>query len=69
MHKNMFHTLSDKKNGLRKYSTKLYFSLFLHFMSPSNVFRQSSLADIDGIALFKNIILPKSSLTRNIVRY
>ena len=30
-------------------------------MGPSNVFRQSSLDDIDNIALFKKVFLPKSS--------
>ena len=34
-------------------------------MGPSNVFRQSSLEDIDNIALFKKVFLPKSSWTRN----
>ena len=29
-------------------------------MGPSNVFRQSSLDDIDNIALFKKVFLPKS---------
>ena len=30
-------------------------------MGPSNVFRQSSLDDIDNFALFKKAFLPKSS--------
>ena len=38
-------------------------------MSPSNDFWQSSLAHIDKIALFENIISLKSSLTRNAFRY
>ena len=38
-------------------------------MGTSYVFRQSSLGDIDNIALFKKMFLPKSSLTRNLLRY
>ena len=44
---------------ITKYLTKLHFCLFLYFMGPSNVFRQSSLDDIDNIALFKKVFLPK----------
>ena len=46
---------------ITKYLTKLHFCLFLYFMGPNNVFRQSSLDDIDNIALFKKVFLSKSS--------
>ena len=38
-------------------------------MGPSYVFRKSSLDDIDNIALFKNVFLPKSSWTRNSLKF
>ena len=38
-------------------------------MGPSNVFRQSSLDDIDNIALFEKAFLPKSSRKRYSLKF
>ena len=38
-------------------------------MGPSNVFRQSSLDDIDNIALFKKVFLPKSTWKRYSLKF
>ena len=38
-------------------------------MGPSSDFRQSSLDDIANIALFEKVFLPKSSWTRNSLKY
>ena len=54
---------------ITKYLTKLHFCLFLYFMGPSNVFCQSSLDDIDNIALFEKVFLPKSSRKRYSLKF